>query len=190
MRPSKYDDVRHLIQDADGLLFRHPKKLVSKAISVVGRSTYSHAAKAVWHGDILLCAEVREFKGGRLVTLRSQVEKYPGMIDVYKVNKVAFPDYDRWKAGEHMVRLAGQPYAYLDILRIALLHLPLVRWFAEPKTDDSFTPVGGKICSMAVAEADRVGGGVDPVPHLADCETEPADISRSMLYQYSYTLLP
>ncbi len=35
---------------------------------------------------------------------------------------------------------------------------------------------------------DRVGGGVDPVPHLADRLTEPADLARSPFYEYAFTL--
>lgn len=37
--------------------------------------------------------------------------------------------------------------------------------------------------------ADRVGGRVDPVPHLADRLTEPADLARSPFYQYLFTLV-
>ena len=33
-------------------------------------------------------------------------------------------------------------------------------------------------------------GGVDPVPHLADRLTEPADLARSPFYKYRCTLLP
>jgi hypothetical protein len=38
--------------------------------------------------------------------------------------------------------------------------------------------------------ADRVGGGVDPVPDLANRETEPADLARSPFYRYRFTLAP
>jgi hypothetical protein len=37
--------------------------------------------------------------------------------------------------------------------------------------------------------ADRLGGGVDPVPHLADRLTEPADLARSPFYEYLFTLI-
>jgi hypothetical protein len=36
--------------------------------------------------------------------------------------------------------------------------------------------------------ADRIGGGVDPVPHLADRLTEPADLARSPFFRYRFTL--
>ena len=38
--------------------------------------------------------------------------------------------------------------------------------------------------------ADRIGGGVDPVPHLTDRLTEPADLARSPFYQFLLTLVP
>jgi hypothetical protein len=36
--------------------------------------------------------------------------------------------------------------------------------------------------------SDRLGGGVDPVPHLADRLTLPADMARSPFYEYQFTL--
>ncbi len=45
-------------------------------------------------------------------------------------------------------------------------------------------------CSHACAMADRLGGGVDPVKHLADRLTEPADLARSPFYRYRFTLEP
>ena len=45
-------------------------------------------------------------------------------------------------------------------------------------------------CSQACAMTDRTGGGIDPVPHLADRLTEPADLARSPFYEYAFTLIP
>ena len=55
-------------------------------IAIAGRGEHSHAAKAAWWGDDLFCLEVREWHGGRAVTLESQVAKFPGRIDVYHTN--------------------------------------------------------------------------------------------------------
>ena len=38
--------------------------------------------------------------------------------------------------------------------------------------------------------SDRIGGGVDPVAHLADRMTLPADLARSPFYAYLFTLTP
>ncbi len=71
--------ARHRISDGDLLLFRGAG-VVSRMISVAGRSEFTHAARAAWWGRILFCLEVREFKGGRAVTLASQVRRFPGVI--------------------------------------------------------------------------------------------------------------
>jgi len=39
------------------------------------------------------------------------------------------------------------------------------------------------------AMAYRIGGGVNAVPHLADRLTEPADLARSTLFRYVFTLI-
>jgi hypothetical protein len=71
-----------------------------------------------------------------------------------------------------------------------LLHLPLVRWLMTAHLDDAAPDGRPPFCSHACAMADRQGGGVDPVPHLADRFTEPADLARSPFYRYRFTLLP
>jgi hypothetical protein len=63
-----------------------------------------------------------------------------------------------------------------------------VRWFVRPETDDRACDARPPFCSHACAMADRIGGGVDPVPHLADRLTEPADLARSPLYEYRFSL--
>ncbi len=70
LRP--YGQVRTLVRDGDLLLFRR-----RGLISIAGRGDHSHAAKAAWWGDDLFCLEVREWHGGRAVTLSSQVARYP-----------------------------------------------------------------------------------------------------------------
>ena len=60
----------------------------------------------------------------------------------------------------------------------------------RPETDDKAVDSRPPFCSHACAMADRIGGGVDPVPHLADRLTEPADLARSPFYRYLFTLTP
>ena len=84
-------DAAPEIQDADLLLFRR-----RGLISIAGRGEHSHAAKAAWWDDDLFCLEIREFKGGRAVTLESQVERFDGRIDVYQTNhSKRWSEYDR-----------------------------------------------------------------------------------------------
>jgi hypothetical protein len=125
------------------------------------------------------------------VTLSSQVRRYPGQIDVFEVNpERRWPEYDRRGAVRMMRRLAGRPYGYAGLIAASLLHLPIVRWFIRPDIDDRGRTTRPPFCSQACAMADRIGGGVDPVPHLADRLTEPADLARSPLYRYRFTLIP
>lgn len=189
-------DARHVILDADLLLFRRPAhSLISRAISVAGRSEYTHAAKAAWYrptashiSPMLLCAEVREFYGGRAVTLASQVKQFT--IDVFSANTRRWPEYNRAGAAAWILSLAGSRYGYRAIFRAARAHLPIARWFYSPDLDDATDDHQPVFCSEAVAQADRLGGGVDPVPHLSDRATEPGDLARSDFYFYQCTLAP
>jgi hypothetical protein len=181
-----YQLARSQIADGDLLLFRR-----RSLISIVGRGRHSHAAKAAWWDGDLFCLEVREWVGGRAVTLSSQVRKFPGRIDVFETNPDGrWPEYDRAAASRFMRRLAGCDYGYWGIVQVALLRLPVVRWFVRADMNDAEASRRPPFCSQACAMADRVGGGVDPVPDLADRMTEPADLARSPFYRYRFTLAP
>jgi hypothetical protein len=176
--------ARSQIADGDLLLFRR-----RSLIAVAGRGEHSHAAKAAWWGDELLCLEVREWHGGRAVTLASQVKKHPRRIDVFRTNpQNRWPEYDQPRSTHFMRRLAGCDYGYAAVLSAAMLHLPLVRLAVRANVDDGAIDRRPPFCSHACAMADRLGGGVDPVPHLADRLTEPADLARSPFYEYLFTL--
>jgi hypothetical protein len=179
-------DARPQIADGDLLLFRR-----RGLIATAGRGEHSHAAKAAWWGHDLFCLEVREWHGGRAVTLESQVAKFPGQIDVYQSNPAnRWPEYDRTRATTMMRRLAGCDYGYAAVLAAAMLHLPFIRMAVRANTEDRAIDHRPPFCSQACAMTDRVGGGVDPVPHLADRLTEPADLARSPFYDYAFTLVP
>ena len=176
------------IRDGDLLLFRG-SGCIARLIGLAGRSEYTHAGRAVWWGKDLFCCEVRELKGGRAVTLESQVRRFPGAIDVFEVNPSArWRDFNRRGAVRFMRRLAGCDYGYRGVLLAALRHVPLWRFLVRPDSDDQRVAEQPPFCSQACAMADRVAGGVDPVPHLADRLTEPADLARSPFYRYRFTL--
>jgi hypothetical protein len=182
----KLADAAPQIADGDLLLFRR-----RGLIAVAGRGLHSHAAKAVWWGDDLFCVEVREWHGGRAVTLASQVQKFPRRIDVFHSNPAnRWPEYDRTRATTMIRRLAGCDYGYAAVLAAAMLHLPFIRMTIRANTEDHAIDHRPPFCSQACAMTDRAGGGVDPVPHLADRLTEPSDLARSPFYQYAFTLIP
>ncbi len=178
------DATADLIADGDLLLFRQ-----RGLISILGRGRHSHAAMAAWWGDDLFCLEIRGLFGGRAVTLASQVERYPGRIDVYRTNpENRRPEYSAESAVQYMRRLAGCDYGWLNLAEAALLRLPVFRLFHEADTNDQAASSRPPFCSQAVAMAHRIGGGVDPVPNLADRITEPPDLARSSFYRYQFTL--
>lgn len=178
------DEAKSRILDADLLLFRR-----RGVISIAGRGVHSHAAKAAWWGDDLFCVEVREWYGGRAVTLASQIERCPGRIDVFRANPHRrWPKFDRDASSQWMRRLAGCDYGYAAVLAAATLHLPVVRTLVRPALEDAAISARPPFCSQACAMADRLAGGVDPVPYLADRLTEPADLARSPFYDYRFTL--
>ncbi len=198
--PRHYDEVRGEIRDADLVLSRG-----GGLIAVAGRSIYRHAAMAVWwHHDLFVC-EMLQWSGGRAVTLRSQVRQYPGRLDVFETapgGARRWPNFHRVGAARFMRRLCGRPYNYWGILALSCLHLPVIRLmpFARRmvRRGQVNATVGGRVaddcgaafCSEAFSAACRIGGGVDPVPMLADRLTEPADLARSQFLRYRFTLEP
>ena len=159
-------------------------------ISIAGRGSYSHAAKAAWWGEDLFCLEVRELKGGRAVMLSSQVRCYPGVIDVFEANPDdIWPSYNRAAAVRAMRRMAGCDYGYWNLIKAATLHLAFVRLLVPSDVDDDERDKNPPFCSQAVSMADRIGGAVDPVLNLPDRLTEPNDLARSPFYRYRFTLM-
>lgn len=191
MKLVKYENFRHEIWNGDLLLFRRSRfGFLSTAIATAGRGIHSHAGKAAWWHDDLFCLEVREFHGGRAVTLSSQVKKYSGRIDVFRPNANGkWSLYNPEISLEVMRRLTGTDYGYINVTITAMTHIPLIRWFVKPdKNDENYrSRKRPPFCSQAVAMAERIAG-VDPVPNLSDRFTEPADLARSPFYTYLFTL--
>jgi len=194
-RTFPYAEARSEIADGDLLLYRPRRGFFSRLIMVAGRSRYSHAAMAAWWNDRLMCLETREGHGGRAVLLSSQVQRHPGRWDVYRFRFGCSPlppgrliTCFRQGAVSAMKDFTGVPYGWGAIFQVALVHLPLVRFFARPATRDD-APLGIPFCAGAVAAAYRAAG-FDPVPNLADRATEPGDLARSAAFRYRFTLVP
>lgn len=176
-------DVADQLEDGDLLLFRR-----RGLISIAGRGIHSHAAKLAWWEETPLCLEVREWYGGRAVTLASQVRRYQGQIDLFRTNPDnRWSEYDAQASTRYMRQLTGCDYGYGAVLQASLLHLPFIRTFVTPDVEDRVIDQRPPFCSQACAMADRLAGGVDPTPQLADRLTEPADLARSPFYRYQFT---
>ena len=64
-------------------------------------------------------------------------------------------------------------------------HVPFMRLFAQNVDDSDIAEA--KVCSTAVTVALR-RNFMDPVPYLADEMVSPADLARSPILQYLFTI--
>ena len=187
-----YTEAKKLIQEGDVLLFRG-RGILSWLIKRYGSGVHSHVGIAHWDGDHLQCVEFREFKGGRSVSLRSQVNDTPSGIDVFRAaTKLQYENIEynltdtvRSKISSILILLTGLPYGWQNIWKLVKHYTPFLRLEAQNIKDDDPTKV--LVCSTAVAYAYRMAY-VDPVPYLADSAVAPADLARSALFQYQFTL--
>ena len=187
-----YNEAKKLIKEGDVLLFRG-KGIISWLIKRYGSGLHSHAAIAHWDGEHLQCVEFREFKGGRSVSLRTQVNDTPSGIDVFRAaQKVQYENKEynltdaiRLKISSILMLLTGLPYGWRNICKLALHYFPFCRLAPQNTKDEDPTKVF--VCSTAVAYAYRMAY-IDPVPYLADSAVTPADLARSALFQYQFTI--
>lgn len=186
-----YKASRNQIEPGDLLLFRNS----ASAIADESRTPYSHAGVAAWYGDVLLCAESRELRGGRIVTLSSQVRRYPKRIDVFRP-QVSYPI--RKKAAELAIKQAGHEYNYWGLFACCLLHLPILRRILRyfPDTTDVALTAweSPKFCSQLACWCYRLAakgqmGFWDPVPDLGDRFCEPGHLALSGSFRRVLTQL-
>jgi hypothetical protein len=216
------------IRDGDLLQFRPRRwRLGEQLTAIAGRGEHCHSALAAWwsgraevrgqraeRNDVsdtsalcplpsdlpatLMCLESRRV-GIRAVTLRSQVLRFPGLIDVYETNQEnVFPGFSRAAMVAAMREKTGRAYGLRLLLRTALSHTLLVRLIVRARVNDNghdTDHLGPEFCSQAIASAARLAGGEDPVAALSDRSTEPADLVRCQLFNrngeaYRFTHIP
>lgn len=201
MNPIKYDQAKELIQEGDILLFRG-SGAIGFLIKRYTGGVHSHVALAHKDGDVLECVEFREFMGGRSVSLKSQVDNSPLNIDVFRpVKSISYEEMDAEgntklieknyteetasAMTEDIIRWTGQPYGWSNIWKMFLRFIPGARLFQQNINDDEVAKA--KVCSTAVTVALR-RNFMDPVPYLADDRVSPADLARSPILQYLFTI--
>ena len=175
-----------LAQPGDLLLYRD-RSLQERIISRAGRSLYGHAGMLCRDGRRWAVLEMVEFYGGRRRYLADALRDDPGDWDLFAANAGNRWQWDRRLAVLAMWRFVNRPYGWRHILRVALLHLPLIRALVPAVTDDADADRHSPFCSEAVSIATRKAG-IDPVPRLPDSLTEPGDLARSLFYDYTCTL--
>lgn len=179
----------------DDVTLRNSDLLIWHATSVWGwlierlSGPGCHAAKVVICSGIPFAVETMEGVGGTLTPLYQQVKRYPGKIDLYRTNPGNRWEYDREGATAWSLKhVPGTPYGWWPTIRAGLTRAIGIRWFLRPDRRDAVNGTKPPNCSAACSMADRIGGGVDPVPHLSDYSTTPGDLARSMFYEYVCTL--
>jgi len=187
-----YSEAMPLIQEADILLFRG-KGIISWLIQRYGSGVHSHVGIAHWDNGNLQCVEFREFKGGRSVSLKTQVNNTPFGIDVFRAAKRidyendshVLDDIKKSKITTVMLKLTGLPYGWKNIWKLVKHYLPFCRLASQNIKDNNATKIF--VCSTAAAYAYRISY-IDPVPYLADASVTPSDLARSALFEYQFTL--
>ena len=84
-----------------------------------------------------------------------------------------------------MMDLTGLPYGWKNFWKLAKHYAPFFRLSEQNVKDTAPTEVF--VCSTAVAFAYRMVYS-DPVPYLSDSSVTPADLARSALFKYQFTL--
>ena len=180
-----------VLQAGDLLLYRADNTLADLAIADAGRGPWCHAAMLDFYEGQWSILETLQHCGGRRMPLADAVAKNPGHWDLFSADPDnRWPEFNRYLAIEKMRQFVGMPYGWAGLARLALARLPVLGRLLWPVDTDDDTPSKlPPFCSQAVSAAYR-GGGIDPVPHLADAFTEPSDLGRSMFFQYTMTLVP
>lgn len=202
--------VRSQIRSMDLIARRVPNDLISRGTG----TDIVHVGKAHWdypvfepvdfnsHGDLdpslafltgagrygeLMIVETRFLTGCRSVSLKSQVEKYPGQLEVYEVNPdCRWREYDRRAAARFMLQETGNGYGLLAMLMAGLMRLTF-GWLVRPDTNSARRRSWLRDCSWFVDDADQIGG-VHPVNGKAPWQVTPGELVQSPFYRYRFTL--
>jgi len=174
---SDYQGVRLNIRDGDIAGFRN-----GGVVELAG--CWTHIAMCLWVKQTLMLAECREWHGGRMVTLSSQVTRCPGRIDIFQPscerNVAAY-------AAELVARQAGHDYGWGSIRIAALKRLFFLgrrtRMACRDTTPSKWSDP--KHCSQTVVwafrkTAKRAGSDYFPCEGMADKCVEPTPLVESV----------
>ena len=181
--PVVYSDYRKRLLTGD-ILLAHGRSAEGKAISAVTRDVHTHATMIGYAGDdpyrVLMLGETREGNGARLIALSSEVKKWPGCYDVYRVRS---PFYRPAEAWAFICRAGGATYSWPTIIRVGLRRKVCRFIPAIPNSDDPQYP---RDCSGLVHAALRMSGVPPFCEYDADCV--PGTLDSPLLTDYVCTL--
>ncbi|MGD0896987.1 MAG: hypothetical protein ABR915_04065 [Thermoguttaceae bacterium] len=181
--PLVYAECRRHLRTGDIALSRSDGRWSNRVIAWGTGSPYVHATMIGFSGDVLMLAEARQWRESHLVTLSSQVKRWPGLYDVYRVRR-PFRAHAAWDA---IVRATGTPYGWAQLLAAALGQLlgrGTVPFFLCNQAAADYP----RDCSSLVNFACRAGGRT-PRPELPDAEVEPGHFADPDFARYLGTLV-
>ena len=112
LNPVVYAAFRQHLLTGDIALSRPDARPSNRLIALGTGSPYVHATMIGWCGGVLMLAEARQWRESHLVTLSSQVKRWPGFYDVYRVRRPFRPT----AAWTTMLRATGTPYGWGQLL--------------------------------------------------------------------------
>lgn len=180
-----YHEAERRIQNCDLAQYRG-NGWISKVIQYATGGPHSHSAM-LWNNGTADVLEVRELRGGRRVPLRSQAEKYPARIDVFRPKWHLWPFLDAQATIDSMRIMTGKDYGYRGVARLVLQRIPGIWRLWPAKVNDNADSDDAPFCSHAVSTAYRIGG-VDPVPNKPDWQVTPNDLTHSLFFDYQFTI--
>lgn len=201
----KWIDAKSLLEEGDILLFRaktHPFAL-NYWIALYTRSIYSHVSLVSLSGGQISCVEFREWVGSRRHPLIEEIQRGE-KIDVYRIcssiqtttfsgetrtfstQKLEFNSETAKNITNYAESLINQKigYSWSIIARFVMLFIPFLRLVGYNNIDVEDQAF---VCSTLVSRAYRKYY-CDLVKNLPDHMTSPADIARSGLITYLFSI--
>jgi hypothetical protein len=202
-----FEQAIGLIKEADILLFRNPPwPKLGWWIARFTSSEYSHVGMAHLENDIWYVVEYREFQKSRMYPLQRYLESGAD-IDVFRVMspinfsflhisgngspkynieeiQLTFSDQVANNIIKEAKKLLGRKYGWWNIWRIMGQFIPFVRLLSAGKRENVIQEM---VCSTLVTWCYR-RFYIDLCPNTVDSLTTPADISRSGLLSYLFSL--
>lgn len=192
IRPVVYREVRDSIRNGDIGLFR-PRGFEGDVIAAATKTRYSHATLLGWAGDhpwrTLMFGETLEHADARAIDAASQVERWPGICDVYRVTTSDLPSrywtkqYNGNAAWHFVCHAAGSKYGWRHIPRVFARRSLGLDVPAIPNSDDPQYP---RDCSALVHAALRFADG--PQIKEYDADVVPGDLANIPGVSYLFTL--
>lgn len=191
-----YNEAELKLREADVLLFKSRRFIsLSTYIAKCTDSPYSHVGIAhCCDNRIWMCLEFAEFNKSRAFPISKYAKKRPGKIDVFRpVSKIVYSNGREIIFNDVVARnitclaehLVGESYGYSILYKLFARLIPGFNWIAL-QYNDNIEPKYF-VCSTLVTYTYRKYF-TDLVKFLPDEYTKPADIARSPLLEYQFTI--